>query len=150
MQPAEPEQQLIRAPEEFKEITYGDNVITAESSLRVMRRACQFYGLPKSGSKKECWERLTRFLANAEMEAALEVAKRCQDDLVRHGEAIMLPKDVSPQEKDQHELTHLPKAPWCEACTATKSREDNHRGAGLKDIDDRTISYDGAHPLWMW
>lgn len=52
VQPAEPEQQLIRASEEFKEITYGDNVITAESSLCVMRRACQFYGLPKSGARK--------------------------------------------------------------------------------------------------
>lgn len=62
-------------------------------------------------SKKECWERLTRFLANAEMEAALKVAKRCQDDLVSLGEAIMLLKDVCPQEEEQHELTHLPKAP---------------------------------------
>jgi hypothetical protein len=52
------------------------------------------------------------------------LAKKCQDDLVRHGEAIPLPKDVSPQEKEQHELTHLPKAPWCESCTATKSREE--------------------------
>ena len=70
---------------------------------------------------------------------ALEVAKKCQDDLVRHGEAIPLPKDVSPQEKEQHELTHLPKAPWCESCTATKSREDTHKRAGLKDIDDRMM-----------
>ena len=139
VQPAEPEQQLVRAPSEFKEIIYGENVLTAESPLRVMRRVCQFYGLPKTGSKKECWERLTRFLANAELDAALEVAKKCQDDLVRHGEAIPLPKDVSPQEKEQHELTHLPKAPWCESCTATKSREDTHKRADLKDIDDRVM-----------
>ena len=83
VQPAEPEQQLVRAPSEFEAITYGENVLTAESSLRVMRRACQFYGLPKTGSKKECWERLTRFLANAELDAPLEVAKQRQSGQAR-------------------------------------------------------------------
>ena len=45
VQPAEPEQQLVRAPSEFEAITYGENVLTAESSLRVMRRACQQEGM---------------------------------------------------------------------------------------------------------
>eukprot|EP00435_Cladocopium_sp_Y103_P027198 s3267_g6.t1 len=72
---AQPEDQLVKAAQEFTEITYGENVVTADSSRRVMRRACQFYGLPKSGSKGQCWERFTRFLANAEMDAALEAER---------------------------------------------------------------------------
>ena len=37
------------------------------------------------------------------------------------------PKPVyepTPEERALHELTHLPKADWCESCAATRSRED--------------------------
>eukprot|EP00435_Cladocopium_sp_Y103_P067009 s658_g29.t1 len=137
--PAQPEEQLVKAPQEFTEITYGENVITAAASLRVMRRGCQFYGLPKSGSKSQCWERLTRFLANAEMDAALEVAQRYQEDLVRSGDPIPRPRNVDQKERELHELTRLPKADWSEARTATKSREDAHKSSALKGDDTRTV-----------
>ena len=33
--------------------------------------------------------------------------------------------EPTPEERAKHELTHLPKAPWCESCNSTRSREDN-------------------------
>ena len=137
----EPEQLVLQQPKEYTEITYGaeGNTITPESPLRVMRKACQFYGLPQSGSKSQCWQRLTNFLANAEIEAALDVAKQYQDDLIKHANPLPMPKDVTPAERERHELTHLPKADWCEACCATKSKEDVRKKAALKDDDQRTI-----------
>lgn len=39
-------------------------------------------------------------MANAEMETALDVARRYQDDLVRTAEPVPMPKEVSQEEKD--------------------------------------------------
>lgn len=71
----------VQQPREFREIKFGENTITPDSTLRAMRRACAFYGLAQSGSKDTCWRRLTQFLANSELETALEVARTYQDDL---------------------------------------------------------------------
>ena len=35
------------------------------------------------------------------------------------------PEEPTEEERKKHELTHLPKADWCESCQATRSREDN-------------------------
>ena len=133
VQPAEPEQQLVKGLEDIETIKYGENEVTSTSTLKLLRRAYRFYGLPQNGSKKQCWERLTRFLANVELDVALDVAQRYQDDLVRHGTPVPIPKDVTPEEKALRELTHLPRADWCEACTATKSRKNAHKSIHLKD-----------------
>ena len=141
VQPAVREQEIRKGPEEIHEIKFGENSVTMDSALRWMRRACQFFGLPKTGSKGQCWERLTRHMANAELDAALEVARRYQEDMVRHGIPVPMPKEVSAEEMERHQLTHLPKADWCESCTATKSREDAHKSLVNKGDDSRTIMH---------
>ena len=40
-----------------------------------------------------------------------------------------------------HELTHLPKADWCEICTAARSREDNFE-TSKKKRDGSLVSMD--------
>ena len=80
-------------------------------------------------------------IANAELDAALEVAKRYQEDMVRHGVSVPMPKEVSAEEMERHQLTHLPKADWCEACTATKSREHAHKSLVSKGDAFRTIMH---------
>ena len=54
------------------------------------------------------------------------------------------PKPVyapTPEERARHELTHLPKADWCESCTATRSREDNFE-TSKKKYDGTLVSMD--------
>ena len=54
------------------------------------------------------------------------------------------PKPVyepTPEERALHELTHLPKADWCESCAATRSREDNFE-TSRKRQDGSTVSMD--------
>ena len=42
------------------------------------------------------------------------------------------PEPPSPELVELHEVTHLPRADWCEACIAARSREDNYEAAGPK------------------
>ena len=137
VEPPQHQLELVKVPQEITEVQFGENKVVGDSPLRLIRKACQFYGLAQSGSKATCWNRLTLFLANAELDAALEVAKRYQDDMVRQGNPVPMPKEVSEEEKQKHELTHLPRADWCEACTATKSKEDPHKSLHLKEDGDR-------------
>ena len=42
------------------------------------------------------------------------------------------PEPPSPELVELHEVTHLPRADWCEACIAARSREDSYEAAGPK------------------
>ena len=64
------------------------------------------------------------------------MAKKCQDDLVRHGEAIPLPKDVNPQEKNSMNSLICPRL---HGVSHARPPKDTYKRAGLKDIDDRTM-----------
>ena len=46
-----------------------------------------------------------------------------------------MPKEVSAEEMERHQLTHLPKVDWCESRTATKSQEN--KGEDFRTIIDR-------------
>ena len=55
---------------------------------------------------------------------------RLLQERVQEAEApVPLPEPVLPawEEQERHFLTHLPKAAWCEACTAGKSKGTPHR-----------------------
>ena len=39
VQPAEPEQRLVKGPEDIETVKYGENVVTSTSTLKLLRRA---------------------------------------------------------------------------------------------------------------
>ena len=94
--------------------------------LRELRYACKCLRIPHTGAKSVLWTRLQK-----------EVALSKLRDAVRASDAVIagydpgvrpapLPQRPDPQTVMVHELTHLPRADWCEHCQAALSREDAH------------------------
>lgn len=98
------------------------------SSLREMRRACQWLGLSKNGSKQKCWLRLKVALAEGRRNLASARALMENPELIRDPTIVPLPALPSLGEQEKHMVTHLPRADWCEACHTARSREDNFKG----------------------
>ena len=54
---------------------------------------------------------------------------------VRKAKSKRVPPNVSQQEMDEHELTHIPFRTWCPSCVAGKATEDYHRKRAEKKFD---------------
>ena len=46
--------------------------------------------------------------------------------------SLQVPKEPTPQERAEHELTHLPFRSWCKTCVMSKSRQDHSKKLRLK------------------
>ena len=55
-----------------------------------------------------------------------ELARKMYEEEQRKPVQIKAPRLPSQQEQDEHNLTHWPFASWCDACLATRSKEDAH------------------------
>ena len=69
-------------------------------------------------------------LTQEELEAYVGTwaAKAVEDDMVREPAEMKQPEGPPDEESQaRHRLTHVPFAPWCEACVKTRSRDDHHR-----------------------
>ena len=55
----------------------------------------------------------------------VDISKSIQKEFERDPSGPKPVYEPTPEERALHGLTHLPKADWCESCTATRSREDN-------------------------
>ena len=56
--------------------------------------------------------------------------------------AIKAPTQPTAQEREEHELTHLPYRSWCTTCVQSKARQDHHKPQQSKQP---AIQYDLAH-----
>ena len=109
---------------EVDELVVDGQRLTSESTLSQIREACRFLGVSKSGSKATCLQRLRSHLVQLNRKLAIEVAEKLYEEGQRMPEVSPLPKPPTEHEIRAHEACHLPFAPWCEACVATRSRED--------------------------
>ena len=107
-------------------IMVNDVRLTQESALRELRLACRFLGISKNGSKATVWNRLKREVALAKLKVAVEASEIVKAEYARELLVNALPERPSEELVLIHETTHIPKAPWCEACVASRSREDNY------------------------
>ena len=57
---------------------------------------------------------------------AVEASEIVKAEYAREPLVAALPERPSEELVLIHEATHIPKAPWCEACVASRSREDNY------------------------
>ncbi|CAE7625122.1 unnamed protein product [Symbiodinium necroappetens] len=120
-----PEMQEI--PLEGEVVKLGDKEVRETSSLRDLRWACKYLRIPHTGAKHVLWTRLQKEVALNKLKVAVQasdavIAEYTPD--VNHGP---LPQRPDAQTVMLHELTHLPRADWCESCQAALSREDPHR-----------------------
>ena len=103
----------------------GGIELTPESTLKEMKKACEILGVGKTGSKAQVWKRMKEAVATSKLKELVEISKKIDEEFARKPEGEKRPEPPSEEERKLHELTHLPKADWCESCTATRSREDN-------------------------
>ena len=52
-----------------------------------------------------------------------------------------MPSPPSQQERELHELTHLPFRSWCPICTQAKARQDVHRRSTQKSLPVIQVGY---------
>ena len=60
----------------------------------------------------------------------------------RKGTAVNTPKQPTAQERELHNLTHLPYKTWCETCLRSKARPDRHTTTKDKDRSTPIIQVD--------
>ena len=98
--------------------------LTPDSTLKKLRTACEFLKIGKTRSKAQVWQRLKQAVATNKMKELVEISKGLEVEFSREPKGEKRPEEPTEEERKKHELTHLPKADWCESCQATRSRED--------------------------
>ena len=120
----DPDFKVVKSDVGEAQIEFLGATLSDVSPLRELRRACKQLGIPQSGSKSVCFQRLRHHLEEGHRKVAVELAHEAFKDEVREPTQPPLPVAPSLQEQLTHEITHIPFAPWCECCVATRSRED--------------------------
>ena len=87
------------------------------------------------GDKARLWERLQEYEARTRASAAIEKELCAREEALNRDPAlgrqpVELKVLVPPSEVEKalHELTHLPYAPWCEACVRGRGKDLPHYG----------------------
>ena len=123
---------------ELDEAPYSEKMTVKELQL-----ACKERQLPTSGSKKKLLERLVAFKVNLENHMHMAVAHKLYNEQRRRPVTLGQPKLPSLAEQELHNVTHWPLAPWCQACVASRSKEDKHeRSDNKEDIGKNVIQSD--------
>ena len=128
--------------DEFEEEMIVSRVeITPESSLKELKQACKHLGIGVTGSKPLLWQRLKKEVAENKLKTMVDLSKSIQKEFERDPNGPKPVYEPTQEERALRELTHLPKADWCEICTATRSREDNFE-TSKKKRDGSLLSMD--------
>ena len=109
-----------------QEVATDDNVYTIGDDGKTLKKACSYRGLPASGTKKK---RLHNFKLNMKWEFEAGIANKNQ----WKPNQIKIPKMPVRGVQDHPNETHMPSESWCEACLATRSKEDGYKLRGHKD-----------------
>ena len=101
--------------------------LTIESRVRDLQDACNYLGLNASGAKKKLYDRLAKYVEVQYQKDIGVISKNIEQQMLgpqpkTQGKASEMPSN--PLEVEQHEVTHLPFASWCDVCVRTKSRDD--------------------------
>ncbi|CAE7797529.1 RE1 [Symbiodinium sp. CCMP2592] len=106
--------------------------MAVEERLVELRLGCRFLGISKNGSKSAVSQRLKKDVAHSKLQLEVAASEAVRAEFSRDPRVQALPVPPSPELVALHEVTHLPRADWCEACIAARSREDKNEAAGPK------------------
>ena len=109
--------------------------------MKDLKQACKHLGIGVTGSKQLLWQRLKKEVTENKYKTMVDISKSIQKEFERDPSGPKPVYEPTPEERALHELTHLPKADWCESCTATRSREDNFE-TSRKKFDGSLVSMD--------
>ena len=123
---------------ELDEVTFSEKMTVKELQL-----ACKERQLAYTGSKKKLLERLVAFKVNLENQMHLAVAHKLYNEQRRRPVTLGQPKLPSLAEQELHNVTHWPFAAWCQACVASRSKEDKYeKSENKEDIGKNIIQID--------
>ena len=107
--------------------------ITEESTLKLLRNACKFLRISHHGSKAVLWGRLQSEIADNQLKASVQASDAVLEAYKREPDVERVHEPPDAETVALHEVTHCPRMPWCSACTAMRSREDNHVPSAPKE-----------------
>ena len=136
---------------ERRDEVHGDRLLPVaalgpKSPLRALRAQLAELGRPTYGNKYHCWKRLQR----------AQEARAEADAVARHDEAMAVgaadvqvpgrPVEPLSEERERHNVSHLPPQPWCEHCVRGRAPEGDHKRATFEQADKElpVIAFDFA------
>ena len=106
--------------DEFEEkMIVGGVEITPES----LKQACKHLGIGVTGSEPLLWQRLKKEVAENKLKTMADISKSIQKEFERDPNGPKPVYEPTPKERALHELTHLPKADWCESNFAPSKKK---------------------------
>ena len=114
--------------------------LNANSRVADLKTRLKQLGAPVWGDKARLWARLQGYEARGKASRDLEAQLQLREEELNRDPAlgrqpVELPVPSPPSEVERllHELTHLPYAPWCEACVRGRGRDLPHFGLQVGD-----------------
>lgn len=114
--------------------------LNANSRVADLKTRLKQLGAPVWGDKARLWARLQEYEARGKASRDLEAQLQLREEELNRDPAlgrqpVELPVPSPPSEVERllHELTHLPYAPWCEACVRGRGRDLPHFGLQVGD-----------------
>ena len=149
--PAPTDPEVHARGRERRDEVHGDRLLPVaalgpNSPLRALRAQFAELGRPTYGSKYHCWKRLrTAHEARAESEAVA----RHEEAMAVGGADVQVPaRPVEPlsEERERHNVSHLPPQPWCEHCVRGRAPEGDHKRVTFEQADKElpVIAFDFA------
>ena len=138
---AEPAEEDRPEPLSSHEVIVDGVTLNSNTTLKVIRTACESLGLAKSGSKAKCLARLHNFLSTQELVAQHAASTALKSETERAAVTLRVPEQPSEEERRAHALTHQPYRAWCEYCIANRARQDSHPLAHAK-AGSSIVSFD--------
>ena len=103
-------------------LVFNGNVITASSSLAMLRANAEYLGISRGGAKQALWDLLNQAVQRHEHQMMFQIANRLYREEQLHKGLVpqSAPGEPSREERLLHERTHLPYRSWCDHCVACK------------------------------
>ncbi|CAE7327697.1 unnamed protein product [Symbiodinium microadriaticum] len=98
--------------------------IDAASALSVMRKACEYLNIGRSGGKAKVYKRLCQHLKQMQLAESVRLKQAKAQAEEREPREVPLVREPTQHERLKHCLTHSPYQPWCEFCVMHKARSD--------------------------
>ena len=132
----------------------GKSKLTPFDKVEKLKARLKELGQPRYGTKAELWSRLEK----AEKEHLKtqrqhqERQRKLREGVAEPATAPPGPQEPTPEQRAQHELTHLPPEPWCEHCIKGRAIDTAHRLVPLElkatnprvEVDYSFIKVDGT------
>ena len=112
--------------EEKEEIVIDDERYHNGMTVKQLKAACEKHQLATSGSRRKLLNRLGVYKLGMQMLMESQLARKMYEKEKRRRVQIKAPRLPSQQEQDEHNLIDWPFALWCDACWATRSKENVH------------------------